>query len=129
MMKRFILLSIFLLSLSGCVQSNSLSGAFGSSKGYEAQGTASWYGRAFRHSRTSSGEPYNMYAFTAAHKTLPFSTYVLVTNLFNGRQVVVRVNDRGPYVHGRLIDLSYAAAKRLGMIGMGTAEVNVKALS
>ena len=100
-----------------------------SSRNYAEQGTASWYGRKFHKKRTSSGERYNMYKLTAAHKTLPLSTYVLVTNLVNGRQVVVKVNDRGPFVSNRLIDLSYAAAKKLGMIGLGTAPVEIKAIS
>ncbi len=95
---------------------------------YEEKGVASWYGKAFHKKRTSSGERYNMYKMTAAHKTLPLSTYVLVTNLKNGRQVVVKVNDRGPFVYNRLIDLSYAAAKKLGMVGRGTAQVTVKAV-
>ncbi len=99
------------------------------SKNYVEQGTASWYGKRFHRKRTSSGERYNMYKLTAAHKTLPLSTYVLVTNLKNGRQVVVKVNDRGPFISNRLIDLSYAAAKKLGMIGLGTAPVEVKAIS
>jgi rare lipoprotein A len=97
-------------------------------KNYQAQGKASWYGAKFHKKRTSSGERYNMYKYTAAHRTLPLSTYVLVTNLVNGRQVVVKVNDRGPFVSNRLIDLSYAAAKKIGMVGMGTAKVDVKAI-
>jgi rare lipoprotein A (peptidoglycan hydrolase) len=95
-------------------------------KKYEEQGVASWYGRNFHKKRTSSGERYNMYQLTAAHKTLPLSSYVLVTNLKNGRQVVVKVNDRGPFVYNRLIDLSYAAAKKLNMVGRGTAPVSIK---
>jgi rare lipoprotein A len=98
------------------------------SRNYAEQGTASWYGRRFHKKRTSSGERYNMYKYTAAHKTLPLSTYVRVTNLYNGRQVVVKVNDRGPFVSNRLIDLSYAAAKKIGIIGLGTAPVEVKAI-
>lgn len=92
----------------------------------EERGIASWYGQKFHKKRTSSGERYNMYQLTAAHKTLPLSSYVLVTNLKNGRQVVVKVNDRGPYVYNRLIDLSYAAAKKLNMVGRGTAPVSIK---
>lgn len=101
----------------------------GSSKNYSERGVASWYGRHFHRKRTSSGERYNMYKMTAAHKTLPLSTYVSVTNLTNGRHVVVRVNDRGPFVSDRLIDLSYAAAKKLGMVGRGLAQVEVKAVN
>lgn len=99
-----------------------------SSKNYEEKGLASWYGRDFQKHRTSSGERYNMYSLTAAHKTLPLSTRVLVTNLANGRQVVVRVNDRGPFVSNRVIDLSFAAAKKLKMVGRGTVPVDVKAI-
>ena len=100
-----------------------------SSKNYEEQGLASWYGRRFHRKRTTSGERYNMYQLTAAHKTLPFSSRVLVTNLKNGKHVIVRINDRGPFVRNRLIDLSYAAAKKLGMLGHGTVPVMVKAAS
>lgn len=95
--------------------------------GYRARGIASWYGRQFYKGRTSDGERYNMFAMTAAHKTLPLPSYVRVTNLRNGRTVVVRVNDRGPFLNHRLIDLSYAAAAKLGMLGSGTAPVEVVA--
>lgn len=98
------------------------------SSGYTERGVASWYGEKFHGRRTSSGEPYDMYAMTAAHKTLPLPAYVRVTSLENGRSVVVRVNDRGPFVDNRLIDLSYAAAVKLGMIGAGTAMVQVEAI-
>jgi rare lipoprotein A len=93
---------------------------------YRARGTASWYGKKFHGRRTSSGERYDMYAMTAAHPTLPIPSYVRVTHLGNGRSVVVRVNDRGPFLHRRLIDLSYAAAHKLGYISMGTAPVEVE---
>lgn len=99
-----------------------------SSKNYEAQGTASWYGTKFHAQRTSSGERYNMLSMTAAHKTLPLPTYVQVTNLRNGKKIIVKVNDRGPFEGNRLIDLSYVAAKKLGMLGHGTAYVDVKAI-
>lgn len=99
-----------------------------SSQHYAEKGTASWYGHQFNKKRTSSGERFNMYKMTAAHKTLPLATYVQVTNLSNGKKVVVKVNDRGPFVSNRLIDLSYAAAKRLGMVGRGLAHVEVKAI-
>lgn len=99
-----------------------------SAKNYKEKGLASWYGRKFHRKRTSSGERYNMYELTAAHKTLPLSSRVLVTNLNNGRHVVVKVNDRGPFVSNRIIDLSYAAAKKLGMVGRGLANVEVKSL-
>jgi rare lipoprotein A len=98
------------------------------SSGYEAEGLASWYGPDFQGRRTSSGDPYDMYAMTAAHPSLPLPTYVEVTNLGNGRTVVVRVNDRGPFHGDRIIDLSYVAAWKLGMIGHGTARVRVRAL-
>jgi rare lipoprotein A len=99
-----------------------------SSQGYKEKGGASWYGTKFHGRRTSSGEPYDMYAMTAAHKTLPLPSYVEVTNLGNGRKVIVRVNDRGPFHDGRIIDMSYAAAVKLGMLGKGTARVEVRAI-
>ncbi len=92
------------------------------------KGIASWYGTKFHGRRTSSGEPYDMYAMTAAHKTLPLPTYVQVTNLNNGRQVVVKVNDRGPFHDNRIIDLSYAAASKLGILGTGTGLVEIRAI-
>lgn len=94
--------------------------------GYRERGIASWYGTKFHGRMTSSGEPYDMYAMTAAHKTLPLPSYVRVTHRGNGRSVVVRVNDRGPFVGERIIDLSYAAAVRLGMHNDGTALVDVE---
>lgn len=100
-----------------------------SARGYVAEGVASWYGSKFHGRRTSSGEPYDMYEMTAAHRSLPLPTYVRVENLDNGRSTVVRVNDRGPFVDDRLIDLSYAAATRLGVIDHGTARVRVRALT
>jgi rare lipoprotein A len=99
-----------------------------SAAGYEERGVASWYGPGFHEASTSSGEQYDMYSMTAAHKTLPLPTYVQVTNLSNGRSIVVRVNDRGPFKSGRIIDLSYAAATKLDMVREGTAFVEVKAL-
>jgi len=99
-----------------------------SSKNYEENGIASWYGTKFHAQRTSSGERYNMLSMTAAHKTLPLPTYVQVTNLTNGKKVIVKINDRGPFESNRLIDLSYVAAKKIGMAGHGTARVNVKAI-
>jgi rare lipoprotein A len=100
-----------------------------SARGYRQRGIASWYGEKFHGRATSSLEPYDMLAFSAAHKTLPLPTYARVTNLENGRSVVVRVNDRGPFHADRLIDLSYAAAIKLGMHIKGTARVEVEALS
>ena len=99
-----------------------------SAEGYRERGIASWYGYKFHGRHTSSRERYDMCAFTAAHKTLPLPTYVRVTNLDNGRSVVVRVNDRGPFHEGRIIDLSYAAATRLDMKQAGTARVEVRVL-
>ena len=99
-----------------------------SSKGYKEQGTASWYGTKFHGKRTSSGEPYDLYAMTAAHKSLPLPTFVEVTNLNNGRTVIVKVNDRGPFHDNRLIDLSYAAATRLDILATGTGQVEIRAI-
>ena len=99
-----------------------------SSVGYVERGVASWYGPGFHKVRTSTGEPYDMYAMTAAHKTLPLPAYVRVTNLQNGRSIVVRVNDRGPFVGNRIIDLSYTAASKLDMLRNGTAMVEVRTL-
>ncbi|NPA95792.1 MAG: septal ring lytic transglycosylase RlpA family protein [Thermodesulfobacteria bacterium] len=99
-----------------------------SSKGFVETGYASWYGPNFHGKRTANGERYNMYAMTAAHKILPMNTYVRVENLENNRAVVVRINDRGPFVKNRVIDLSYAAAKKLGIVGKGTARVRLVAL-
>ena len=96
--------------------------------GYVERGVASWYGPGFHKVRTSTGEPYDMYAMTAAHKTLPLPAYVRVTNLQNGRSIVVRVNDRGPFVGNRIIDLSYTAASKLDMLRNGTAMVEVRTL-
>ena len=99
-----------------------------SSKGFTDRGIASWYGADFHGKRTSSGEVYDMHAMTAAHKTLPLPVYVRVKNLDNGRVAVVKVNDRGPFVGKRIIDLSFAAAKKLGVVGPGTANVEISAL-
>ena len=98
-------------------------------EGYRERGVASWYGPTFHARPTSSGEPYDMYAMTAAHKTLPIPAYVRVTNLGNGRSVVVRVNDRGPFVDNRIIDLSYTAAHKLDMTRAGTAFVEVEVIT
>lgn len=98
-------------------------------EGYDATGVASWYGPTFDGLRTADGDRYDMYAMTAAHKTLPLPCYVRVTNLSNGRSIVVKVNDRGPFVANRLIDLSYVAAAKLDMLGTGTALVEVHAIT
>lgn len=100
-----------------------------SASGYKERGVASWYGRKFHGRLTSNREPYDMYAMTAAHKTLPLPTYVQVRNLRNNRSIVVRINDRGPFVHNRIIDLSYAAALKLDMIDDGTSLVEVTAIT
>lgn len=99
-----------------------------SSRGFVERGTASWYGRKFHGRKTSNGETYDMYRMTAAHKHLPLPTYVRVTNLDNQRSVVVRVNDRGPFHSDRIIDLSYAAASRLGILAKGTGRVELRAI-
>lgn len=99
------------------------------SAGYVQRGIASWYGRDFHGLDTSSGERYDMHAMTAAHTTLPLPTWVEVTNLENGKRVVVKVNDRGPFVDSRLIDLSFAAATQLDMVRNGTARVEVRAVA
>jgi rare lipoprotein A len=96
--------------------------------GFVQQGLASWYGPRFHGRRTSSGETYNMHALTAAHKILPMQTWVKVASLKTGRSVIVRINDRGPFVRGRIVDLSYEAAKRLGVVGPGTVPVRLTAL-
>jgi len=99
-----------------------------SSRGHVERGIASWYGTKFHGRRTSSGEPYDMYAMTAAHKHLPLPTFARVTHLENGRSIVVRINDRGPFHDNRVIDLSYAAAYKLGMLDKGTAPVEVRVI-
>ena len=98
-------------------------------RSYQAQGKASWYGKRFHGKATSSGEPYDMFKMTAAHRTLPVPSYARVTNLKNGRSVVVRINDRGPFHSDRLIDVSYAAAHRIGLLGQGSSLVEVRAVT
>ncbi|MCC6867594.1 MAG: septal ring lytic transglycosylase RlpA family protein, partial [Burkholderiales bacterium] len=95
---------------------------------YREQGVASWYGRKFHGQKTSTGETYDMFAMTAAHPTLPLPSYARVTNAATGKTAVVRVNDRGPFLHGRVIDLSYAAAYRVGIAAQGSGEVIVEAI-
>lgn len=99
-----------------------------SARDFRERGMASWYGKEFHGQKTASGEIYDMYAVTGAHKTLPLGTYVSVHNLGNGKRVVIRINDRGPFVRGRIIDLSYEAAKQIGLVGPGTAPVEIVAL-
>ncbi len=97
-------------------------------KPYKASGTASWYGRRYHGQKTASGEVYDMYAMTAAHTILPLTSYATVTNPANGKSVIVRINDRGPFLHDRLIDLSYAAAYKLGLVAKGSGFVEVEAI-
>ena len=97
-------------------------------RNYKERGIASWYGRKFHGQKTAIGETYDMYAMTAAHPTLPLPSYARVTNVATGKSVVVRVNDRGPFLHGRVIDLSYAAAHKVGIAGRGSGEVEVEAI-
>jgi len=99
-----------------------------SSADYRERGVASWYGKDFHGRSTANGETYDMYGLSAAHKTLPIPTWVEVTNLSNDRRIIVRINDRGPFIAGRIIDLSYGAARELDMIEAGTARVEVRAL-
>ena len=98
-------------------------------QGYKERGIASWYGYKFHGNKTSNGEVYDMYSMTAAHKTLPLPSYVRVTNLDNGRSIIVRVNDRGPFAKGRIIDLSYVAARKLDIVKNGTGRVEVEAIT
>ena len=98
------------------------------SQGFQQQGLASWYGKKFHGRKTSNGERYDMYGVSAAHKTLPLDTWVRVHNLENGKSLDVRINDRGPFVRGRIIDLSYGAAKKIDILGPGTAKVKIVAL-
>jgi rare lipoprotein A len=100
-----------------------------SAGGYKERGVASWYGKKFHGQRTSIGEIYDMYGMTAAHTTLPIPSYARVTNLANHKSVIVRINDRGPFAHERIIDLSYTAAHKLGLIGNGSGEVEVESIS
>lgn len=99
-----------------------------SGDGFIEEGVASWYGKDFHGKKTANGERYDMYGLTAAHRILPFGTKVRVTNLANGKQTVVRINDRGPFVANRIIDLTHTAATQIGMIGTGTARVRLESL-
>ena len=96
---------------------------------FSQTGRASWYGKKFHGKKTSSGEIYNMYKFSAAHKTLPIPSYIEVTNLANNKSLVIRVNDRGPFVGPRILDLSYAAAKELGFVSQGTTQIKIESIS
>ncbi len=118
----------FALLLAGCSTSPFGGGDSESGHGYSAEGKASYYGSRHHGRRTASGERFDQHALTAAHRTLPFGTRVKVTNLNNDRTVVVRINDRGPHIRGRIIDLSREAAERLGMLRAGVAPVRVESL-
>ncbi|HEX4926296.1 MAG TPA: septal ring lytic transglycosylase RlpA family protein [Bdellovibrionales bacterium] len=113
-----LLFASILILIAGCNPA-------GIRQGYFEKGLASWYGPRFHGRKTASGERFNMNAMTAAHKTLPLGTWVRVKSLTNGKEVVVRINDRGPFVEGRIIDLSRAAARKLGMIQKGNDEVEL----
>jgi rare lipoprotein A len=126
MVRPLIWLPLLALLLAGC--STSPFGGSDSAHGYKAEGKASYYGSRHHGKRTASGERFDQHALTAAHRTLPFGTRVKVTNLNNDRTVVVRINDRGPHVRGRIIDLSREAAERLGMLRAGVAPVRVESL-
>jgi rare lipoprotein A len=127
-----IIVSIIIPLTSGCARSNSnvrTAHAEQAPRGKSWHGIASWYGRPFNGRRTASGEVFDMHKYTAAHKTLPFGTRLRVTNLRNGRQTLVRINDRGPYVVGREIDLSYVAARDIGILEKGLEKVRLEILS
>ena len=121
-MKRLLGVCALLSLLTGCASHDV------DPRGYDKTGTASYYGARHHGKRTASGEPFNQNALTAAHPRLPFGTRLLVTNLSNKKSVVVRVNDRGPYTRGRIIDVSRKAAQQLGMLRTGTAKVRVQGL-
>lgn len=122
----FIVLGAAVLHLWGCTTTPRY--RTGGKDGTELMGVASYYADAFHGRKTANGETFDMYAMTAAHKTLPFDTRIRVTNVDNGQQVEVRINDRGPFVKGRILDLSYGAAQKLDMIGTGTARVRIQIL-
>lgn len=122
-MKRLFSACALLSLLAGCASHDI------DPRGYNEEGTASYYGARHHGKRTASGEPFDQNALTAAHRQLPFGTRVLVTNLSNDKTVVVRINDRGPHTRGRLIDLSRQAAEQLGMLRSGTARVRVQSLN
>jgi rare lipoprotein A len=120
----YILAFFFIISslFSGCSHMHA------PERGWQQVGTASWYGKDFHGKPTASGEIYNMYGYSAAHKTLPLGTRVRVTNMKNNRQIVVPINDRGPFVGRRIIDMSYGAARHLGMVKEGLAKVHVEVI-
>jgi rare lipoprotein A len=127
----FVLLALFLSAAAGCARRSArvASPAAPARVGAIETGVASWYGAPYHGRRAASGEIYDMEKLTAAHRSLPFETWVEVTNLSNGRSVGVRINDRGPFVRGRVIDLSQAAARDIGMLGPGTARVQLRVIA
>lgn len=127
-MRRLSILLLTLALLGGCSLVPSNSGSNGSGAGYSAEGKASYYGKRHHGNKTASGERFDQNAMTAAHRSLPFGTQVRVTNLDNDRSVVVRINDRGPYGRGRIIDVSQRAAEQLDMLRSGVAPVRVQSL-
>jgi rare lipoprotein A len=127
--KRYLLFTLFGLLVSSCTLKRAeIRYEYRSDTGTAQYGIASWYGKKFHGNPTASGEIYDMYQLTAAHRTLSLGTYVMVTNLENKRSVEVKINDRGPFVKGRIIDLSYAAARSIDMVEKGTARVKVVVL-
>lgn len=136
-MKKLVLVIIIALTLVGCSNTPKKTVAYPKSHvknsrfkvGKTIRGKASWYGDYFHGKKTASGEKYNMYNLTAANKTLPFGTIVRVTNLNNGKSVKVKINDRGPYIEGRMIDLSRAAFKKIAPLGVGVLDVEVTILN
>lgn len=123
MPRRLPLLACIALVLTGCASTRL------TTQGYEAEGNASYYGDRHHGNKTASGERFDQHALTAAHRSLPFGSQVLVTNLNNGKTVVVRINDRGPYARGRIIDLSRKAAEQIDMIRAGVVPVRVQQLT
>ena len=121
--KNLFLLAVIILVVSGCAAIPPYK------QGYRTSGLASWYGSDFHGRKTANGETYDMYGLTAAHRTLPFGTVLRVTNPISGRAVDVRVNDRGPFVSGRILDLSYGAAQSLGTVGKGVTKVEMEIVS
>ena len=119
---------VVVVAVAGCARPRAAPQGPAPPIGYEERGYASWYGRAHHGLRTASGEPYDMTRMTAAHKTLPFGTWVRVENLDNHRTVEVRINDRGPFVDQRIIDLSHAAARVIGAIGAGLVPVRLRVI-
>ncbi len=131
MMKKkytYVLILLLFMLLSSCTRNRALLVFKKEGQKYKVRkyGIASWYGKKFHGRKTSNGEIYNMYTFTAAHKKIPFGTIVKVTNINNGKSVKVRINDRGPYKKGRIIDLSYKAAKEIDMVNDGVVDVKLE---